>query len=92
LRCLRCDEFVVMADEIRKIKDSHHVIIDEDIVERCVIKPHPRPVVYDEFTKTGKIYCKQCNYDWGMLTAFLMFLQQIGFFYFYTQINVQFCI
>ena len=70
LRCLQCDQFAVHSEDLRKVKDSHHVVVDESITARVKVFPHPRPVQYDDFVKSGKLYCGQCNYDWGILATY----------------------
>ena len=70
LRCHKCDSFAAQSEDIRKIEDSHHVIIDPAYEERIKIRPHPAPKKFVNFELTGKIYCKHCHWDWGVMAMY----------------------
>lgn len=70
LRCLKCDSFAAYSTDIRKIEASHHVILDKDYKSRIIIRPHPAPKKFENFELTGKIYCKRCHTDWGIMGVY----------------------
>ncbi len=70
LRCLKCDSLACMSDEIRKVEQSHHVVLDDEFNSRIVKEPHPNPKAYDEFCKTHKVFCGKCKFDWGIVAIY----------------------
>lgn len=70
LRCLKCDNFAAYSTDIRKIEASHHVILDKDYKTRIIIRPHPAPKKFENFELTGKIFCKRCHTDWGIMGVY----------------------
>lgn len=58
LRCFNCNNFICFSTDIRKIQNSHHVIIEEDVKSRLISKrdPHPK-FVEDELQYDGEIFC-----------------------------------
>jgi len=38
--------------------------------ERVVIEPHPEPKKYENFELSGKIYCKVCHWNWGVMGVY----------------------
>lgn len=38
--------------------------------ERVVIEPHPVPKKYENFELSGKIYCKECHWNWGVMGVY----------------------
>lgn len=38
--------------------------------ERIVIEPHPEPKKYENFELSGKIYCRRCHWNWGVMGVY----------------------
>lgn len=70
LRCQKCDSFTAYSSDIRKIEASHHVILDPEYHKRIKIRPHPAPKTFENFELTGKIFCKRCHADWGIMGVY----------------------
>jgi hypothetical protein len=34
------------------------------------IRPHPAPKKFENFELTGKIYCKHCHWEWGVMGVY----------------------
>ncbi|XP_077867713.1 antiviral innate immune response receptor RIG-I-like [Saccoglossus kowalevskii] len=66
--CGRCMEFACLSSDFRQLKQNHHVVVDEKFKTRITIKPHAKPKQIDDlFLKDGKVYCKKCMHDWGIM-------------------------
>jgi hypothetical protein len=70
IRCQKCDNFAAHSSEVRTIEGSHHVILDKRYKDHVVIRPHPTPMKHENFEMTGKIYCKKCHWDWGVMGVY----------------------
>jgi hypothetical protein len=35
-----------------------------------IIRPHPAPKKFENFELTGKIYCKHCHWEWGVMGVY----------------------
>lgn len=71
LRCIKCDQLAANSVDIKKIQDSHHVIIDPSVRDRIEIRPHPKSKELSKnFATTGKIYCSKCKLDWGIMAIY----------------------
>lgn len=67
LRCIKCNQMACLATDVRKVEDSHHVVMDLFLLNLVDVEPHPRPVPFGEdFNKIGKLFCKDCHEDWGI--------------------------
>jgi len=67
LRCVNCDGFGAWSQDLRTIKETHHVLVgDEEFKDRITLIPHPRPKKFDNWEKKAKILCKSCGQDWGI--------------------------
>lgn len=66
LRCKKCDHFVCLSTDVRKIQDSHHVVIDLNLLKIVRIKSYPNPDKHNDFDNIGQLFCKECNKDWGI--------------------------
>ena len=51
---------------MRTVNNQHFIIVDSTFEDRIVVKPHHSPRSYDDWVKKEKIYCKKCQYDWGI--------------------------
>lgn len=38
--------------------------------ERVVIEPHPTTKKFENFELSGKIYCKNCHWNWGVMGVY----------------------
>ncbi|ESO08894.1 hypothetical protein HELRODRAFT_74403 [Helobdella robusta] len=71
IRCSKCDSLGSLSDKVRKIENSHHVVIDPSMKDRVIIKPYPQTEnISPTFERSGKIYCKECNSDWGIMASY----------------------
>ena len=75
LRCMKCDNFAAISTDFRQIKGTHHVVVDKDFFKRVHVEPHPNPIRVDFYIKQGKIFCKECRYDWGIKAVY----KNVGF-------------
>ncbi|KAE8632706.1 hypothetical protein XENTR_v10001643 [Xenopus tropicalis] len=68
LLCKKCKTYACNTDDIRVIKDSHHMIIDKTFKDRYITKKHPKPRTFEGYKKMYKIFCKrpECHEDWGV--------------------------
>ncbi|NWU98269.1 DDX58 helicase, partial [Upupa epops] len=75
LLCGKCKAYACSTDDIRVIKESHHIVLGEEFKERYITKPHQRPVQFDCFEKKSKMHCQnpKCQYDWGIIVKYKTF-------------------
>nr|4A2W_A Chain A, RETINOIC ACID INDUCIBLE PROTEIN I [Anas platyrhynchos]4A2W_B Chain B, RETINOIC ACID INDUCIBLE PROTEIN I [Anas platyrhynchos] len=75
LLCGKCKAYACSTDDIRIIKDSHHIVLGEAFKERYTTKPHKKPMQFDGFEKKSKMYCRNnnCQHDWGITVKYLTF-------------------
>lgn len=66
LRCIHCSRLACLASDVRKIQDSHHVVMDLDLLKVVSVEVHPQPTIFDHFKKVGKLFCKECHRNWGI--------------------------
>ncbi|KAH3850734.1 hypothetical protein DPMN_093207 [Dreissena polymorpha] len=67
LKCFRCGAFVCMSDSVKKIKDVHHVVVDEPLKERVICSDKDtRDFKDDDVQLCGKISCKECGGNLGV--------------------------
>ncbi|XP_060586933.1 antiviral innate immune response receptor RIG-I-like [Ruditapes philippinarum] len=65
LKCLKCLKFICLSSDIRRIKDTQHVVIDEDVQKRITWTRKPIPkfknddLKFDGTTLCGNSTCKQ---------------------------------
>jgi hypothetical protein len=38
--------------------------------DHIIIRPHPAPKKFENFELTGKIYCKKCHWEWGVMGVY----------------------
>lgn len=59
LQCGNCRSFICMSSDIRKIKKSHHVIVDNTVEERVRMFPGSIPEYEDDDIKSGgELLCR----------------------------------
>jgi len=67
LRCIKCEAFGVWSQDLRTIKQTHHVLVgDNGFENRISMVPHTRPKKYDGWEKKAKVICKECSQEWGI--------------------------
>ncbi|KAL4231411.1 Interferon-induced helicase C domain-containing protein 1 [Mactra antiquata] len=58
LHCLNCDKFICFSADIRRIQQSHHIVINEDIKSRIIMQRNPYPkFMEDELKYDGDTFC-----------------------------------
>ncbi|MCJ8742078.1 hypothetical protein PDJAM_G00078240 [Pangasius djambal] len=71
LLCGKCKKFACSSDDLRVLKESHHVVLDRSIFQRCGTKPHSKIKTFDNITKKEKMFCSDCNHDWGIIASYM---------------------
>ncbi|CAG2224484.1 DDX58 [Mytilus edulis] len=63
MRCGKCNEFICMSRDIRKIQAAHHAVIGEEIANHINTIRMPKPTFEDDNIKMGcgKVNCKKCG-------------------------------
>ena len=67
LVCKHCDAFICNGTDLRVMAESHHVVINEDIYTRCVLKGPKEPLPKGDIELGQKVHCKECGQEWGMI-------------------------
>lgn len=68
LTCKKCAEFACYSDNIRTVKDAHHIVIGDEFAERYDTKENPRfPLKVDDFDFQKNIICRKCKSEWGTI-------------------------
>ena len=70
LRCKRCKTFACSGSDVFSVENAtHHVVPDKEFkAHKIVIKPHHSPKqMTKSMNKTHKIYCANCDADWGIM-------------------------
>ncbi|KAJ8269635.1 hypothetical protein COCON_G00122420 [Conger conger] len=71
LLCAKCKRFACFSDDVR-VKDTHHIVVDRTIFDRCDIKPHKNPKRFGQFEEKMKLFCKHCpSFDWGITASYM---------------------
>uniref|UniRef100_W5L9E5 Activating signal cointegrator 1 complex subunit 3 n=1 Tax=Astyanax mexicanus TaxID=7994 RepID=W5L9E5_ASTMX len=71
LLCAKCNAFACVSDDLRVLKECHHIILNHTVFKRCVTNPHLNPRSFDGITKTQKMLCAECKLDWGIIASYL---------------------
>ena len=67
LRCKKCDEFVCLSQDIRRVQNAHYVNVDDEFYRQATVILIRNFVDYGgDFIRAGKLVCKACGEDWGM--------------------------
>ncbi|KAG7323493.1 hypothetical protein KOW79_013195 [Hemibagrus wyckioides] len=69
--CGKCKTFACFSDDLRVLQESHHIVLDQSIFQRCETQPHKKIKTFDNFTKKEKMYCSDCKKDWGIIASYL---------------------
>ncbi|XP_064631779.1 LOW QUALITY PROTEIN: antiviral innate immune response receptor RIG-I-like [Lineus longissimus] len=67
VHCRKCDMFITVSSDLRVYQDTHYTSIRQDLDTVYDVKPHPKPVRLVDFEKTGKVHCKNCGLEWGII-------------------------
>ena len=67
LVCKGCDSFLCLLEDVRIVAESHHVVVNGDIYDRCDLKGHGTPITKGEFEIGQKVHCKECEDEWGVM-------------------------
>ena len=67
LVCRGCDSFLCLLGDVRVVAESHHVVVSNDIFDRCDLKGHDTPVTKGEFEIGQKVHCKKCEKECGVM-------------------------
>lgn len=67
LLCKRCDSLICLLGDVRVVAESHHVVINKDIYDRCEMKGRDASVTKGEFEIGQKVHCKVCVEEWGVM-------------------------
>ena len=74
LFCKGCRAFVCNGQDLRVIENSHHVVMDQSIWDRVIVKTHEakgKDLPKGELKREKKISCKKCQYQrWGISCIF----------------------
>ncbi|KAL3863078.1 hypothetical protein ACJMK2_004855 [Sinanodonta woodiana] len=66
LRCFKCDEYICMSTDIKKVQNAHHVVVLDDFEDRVKItKTGSRRVIDETIQFVGRLNCKKCGNDMG---------------------------
>ncbi|XP_060793792.1 probable ATP-dependent RNA helicase DDX58 isoform X2 [Neoarius graeffei] len=71
LLCGRCKKFACFSDDLRVLQESHHIVLDHSIFKRCLTKPHDKIKTFNNITKKDKMFCSDCNHDWGIIASYM---------------------
>ena len=70
LRCKRCKTFACSGSDVFSVENAtHYVVPDKEFkAHKIVTKPHHSPMqMTKSMNKTHKIYCANCDADWGIM-------------------------
>ncbi|XP_048358970.1 antiviral innate immune response receptor RIG-I [Sphaerodactylus townsendi] len=71
LLCRKCKRFACDSEDIRVIETAHHTVIDENFRERYLTKPHEAGKCFDNIKECCKLYCSECQHDWGITAKYM---------------------
>ncbi|XP_075267482.1 antiviral innate immune response receptor RIG-I isoform X3 [Opisthocomus hoazin] len=75
LLCGKCKAYACSTDDIRVIKESHHIVLGDAFKERYITKLHTKKAQFDCFVKKSKMHCQNtnCQHDWGIIVKYKTF-------------------
>ena len=66
LYCKKCGHFACQAHDFRLLRKTYYVVVTQDIHERKItVKPHHSPWTKKNVEVNEKVYCANCDQDWG---------------------------
>lgn len=70
LLCTKCSTLVCLSSDIRRVEDVHHVVIDEKLKTVANMRKYSTATKYGEFDTRGKLTCRKCHIDWGVVAHY----------------------
>ncbi|XP_028973604.2 probable ATP-dependent RNA helicase DDX58 isoform X3 [Esox lucius] len=70
LLCSKCKKHGCFTEDIRKLQECHHIVMDRGFFTRAKTEPHPKPKGFNGLIKTKKLFCKHCGFDWGIVASY----------------------
>lgn len=70
LFCKKCSVFACSGDNIRCIKEAHHVIIDGHFSSKFSFKRSKCSREFNGVELTGPIFCQKCDAEWGVMLKY----------------------
>ena len=67
LLCKGCDGVICELNDVRVVSESHHVVIDNKINERCIKRGPPSPITKGDIQIGKKVFCATCEKEWGVM-------------------------
>ena len=67
LLCGTCDSFVCQGSDVY-CNMGQYVVLSEDIKNRYITREHEKPRVKRDIHIRDRIYCKECDQRWGVIT------------------------
>ncbi|XP_071167748.1 ATP-dependent RNA helicase DHX58-like isoform X2 [Mytilus edulis] len=69
MKCEKCNEFICMSKDIKKIQRAHHAVIGEEIANHIYTIRMPKPTFEDDNIKMGcgKVNCNKCGKNLGSI-------------------------
>ncbi|KAL8203044.1 UNVERIFIED_CONTAM: hypothetical protein K2H54_036536 [Gekko kuhli] len=71
LLCRKCKRFACVSEDIRVIEGAHHTVIDNNFRQCYITRPHENTKGYGNFQKQCKLYCGECQHDWGITVKYM---------------------
>ena len=70
LLCVKCSTLVCLSIDIRRVEEVHHVVIDDKLKSVARYMEYRSPVKFGEFDQRGKLKCRNCDQDWGVVARY----------------------
>ncbi|XP_076102863.1 antiviral innate immune response receptor RIG-I-like isoform X1 [Mytilus galloprovincialis] len=71
LRCEKCNHYICMSTDIKKIQDAHHAVVNDEIRKNVtVIKCNSRRIDHQISVNAGKVKCINCGSGLGQIIKF----------------------
>jgi len=67
LKCKHCDVFICNGSDLRVMAETHHIVVNDDIYTRCVLKGPQKLLPKGNIELGQKVHCKECGQEWGMI-------------------------
>lgn len=67
LLCKGCDNVICKLTDVRVVGESHHVVIDDNINERCIKRGPSTLISKGEIEIGQKVFCAACEKEWGVM-------------------------
>ena len=67
LLCKGCDTVICELADVRVVGESHHVVIDDKINERCIKRGPSSPITKGDIQIGKKVFCATCEKEWGVM-------------------------